>query len=120
MGEGIRCLMNEEPLILLIADLAVADGVAPVRDKVWTRKLDKHWTIAVNGYGSEQSVNLTCPTKIPACSVLIEFNGWPAGMLNLLGEGSIAAGEAANQATLREAIMSALRSKRGAAADFHG
>ena len=76
-------------LYYLVAQLADALGEAPIRNKVWTHKVDDHWFIKINGH--PETVD-----GIPPYCLFVEFNGYPAGCLTPF-EGSFAAGSAANE-----------------------
>lgn len=99
--------MSEHPLSMafwLIAELCSAHGLAP---------LNKHrgcvvveagaWRITVNGHNRPARAHGGSRLLIPRFTAMVEFNGWPAGSLNPYG-GVIAAGEAANEDTLIEAL----------------
>ncbi len=76
-------------LYYLVAKLAEALGEAPIRNKVWTHKVDDHWFIKINGH--PETVD-----GIPPYCLFVEFNGFPAGCMTPF-EGSFAAGSAANE-----------------------
>lgn len=101
---------EREPTFFLIADLAVSVGAAPIKDKIWTHKVDEHWEIAVNGkdhtaetapFGQSQ-----LPIKIQPFHCYVEFNGWPAGILSPHG-GTFAAGSLANIEEFDKALLAA-------------
>ena len=81
---------------ILCVDLALKRGHKNIRDQVLALDVDGAWKITINGK-SEACDN------IPPYGVLVEFNGWPAGILDP-GGGVIAAGEAANEDTLIAAL----------------
>ena len=87
--------------------LAGEMGAAPLnkRRECWTVALDSRWWLAVNG--QNYRVHALSPTGIrhpvPPFSVYVEFNGWPAGLIDPHGA-SIAAGSLANIGTLVEAV----------------
>jgi hypothetical protein len=93
-----------KPLFLLLAELGVKDGVAPIHNLpgCWERQIGPHWWVAVNGHKQPM---LCSKSEIPVapfhCYVM--FNGWPAGLFDPYG-GTIAAGEAANEETFAAAI----------------
>lgn len=86
--------------------LAEALGVERINemDGCWEYQVDSHWSISVNGHPE--------PTKnsrnadVPPFSVYIEFNGWPAGIIDPFG-GVIAAGAVANEAAFIDALRNA-------------
>jgi hypothetical protein len=75
----------------------------------WEYEIDKHWWVAVNGHTepvkalSPTDVKYDRPgTDVPPFTAYVEFNGWPAGLIDPTG-GVLAAGAAANEATFIEA-----------------
>ncbi len=95
-------------VMLLIADLAEADCVESIGGQVWERQVG-NWGIWVNGTGSEAKVK---GVDLPAFHAYIEWNGWPAGVIDSFG-GTIAAGEAANE----DALIAALKDEIEAAGE---
>ena len=92
-----RKRVNSMPEIFgLIMDIGEKAGALPVKDKVWTHKVNENWSFKVNGYPEPRE-------GIPGFHVMVEFNGFPAGLIGLNG-GIIAAGEAANEDTFIEAL----------------
>ena len=99
--------MNEPSLIeafMKIAELGNALGAAPLNKHpaCWECKVDKRWKIAVNAH-KEPKVSSMSKVPIEPFHAYVEFNGWPAGLLNPYG-GTIAAGECANEDTFIAAI----------------
>lgn len=64
---------------------------------LWESKIDDQWTIKCNGH--KETID-----GVPGFSWLIEYNGWPAGILDIMGDGIICAGEGGNEENLRKAI----------------
>ena len=87
--------------------LAAEMGAAPLnkRTTCWTVALDDRWWLAVNG--RNYRLHAASPTgtshPVPPFSVYVEFNGWPAGLIDPY-RASIAAGSLANIGTLVEAV----------------
>lgn len=83
----------------------------------WTYDIGAGWWVAMNGqrhpievdvrdapgFGNESHL-----AEVPAFAAYLMFNGWPAGIL-YPGSGTIAAGSAANEDTLIEALDAAIR-----------
>ena len=96
----------------LIAELGIADGVAPMskHEGLWYRKLDENWEIAVNGHReailSQSDVNRIACTVEPFRAA-VWWNGWLEGFIDPYG-GVIAAGELANEETLVAALRKAI------------
>lgn len=92
-------------VFMLVGDLGYALGVRNIKARpgCWEHSLevDPRWELAVNAHAE--------PTKcsdgfdVPAYSLYVRWNGWPAGIINA-GGGTIAAGEGANEAALIAAL----------------
>lgn len=96
------------PLALVrMAELGIADGVAPVRG-LWHRRVDERWTITLNGSGEALADPDNDGIEIPAYNAYVTYNGWPAGIIGPHG-GVLAAGAAANEDTLITALEHAIR-----------
>lgn len=83
----------------LLLEYAMSLGVTPdlIKAGIWENKIDDHWTVKLNGQTEEVD-------SVPGFSWLIEFNGWPAGILSVLGDGFLCAGAYGNEENLRKAI----------------
>jgi hypothetical protein len=84
--------------------LAMKDGVVPIAsapDGIYRRKVGE-WQITINGTEKDKPETDSHP-KLPRFAVYVEFNGWPAGIIDPAG-GLLAAGAAANEDTLIAAI----------------
>ena len=79
--------------------LAAKSDVLPVPRGVHKIEIDETWSCTFN-------TSLVDVDNIPAVHASIVFNGWPAGIIGPVG-GCIAAGEAANEQTLTEALKAA-------------
>ena len=66
----------------------------------WEYQIDEAWWIAVNGHKEPVSVfrpqHPGVPVSVPPFTAYIEYNGWPAGLIDP-ARGTMAAGEGANQ-----------------------
>lgn len=96
-----------------IAKLAIKDGVVNLSDRdpcVYERSFGA-WRIELNG--SNTAIEWKGRT-IPPFSAIVEFNGWPAGLIDP-GGGIIAAGEAANEGAFISAIEAELGHAIGSA-----
>jgi len=93
--------MNGLPEALaVIAELHDALGLPPLNGAIGEYQFAE-WRVRLNGAGEEQD-------GIPPFTASIEFNGWPAGLIDPAG-GVIAAGELANEDTFIAAARAALR-----------
>lgn len=83
-------------VFLEIGEYAYRQGARSIKDLpgCWEAHVDKHWWIAINAHTKEMKTSTGIP--VPACSAYVEFNGWPAAVVNAAG-GWIAAGEIANE-----------------------
>lgn len=98
--------MTEPPIgeaFQLICNLAHKRGARSIKDQPGLHEIeiDEHWIARVNPHGEE--VKGVLPYHIA-----LEFNGWPAGMFHATSGGVIAAGAAANEDTLIEAVQAAI------------
>lgn len=95
----------------LIAQLAIKHDAGPLykHDGCWEHQVDSRWWIAVNGH--KQPMPCSHGPEVEPYHAYIEFNGWPAGIINPF-EGTLATGEAANEQTLCEALEKAIAGDR--------
>jgi len=98
---------DEPPLFVAIAEFCLARGFKRIRELpgCCEVQVDDHWWIAVNGHPNPSSTSRG--TSVPAFSAYVEFNGWPAGLVDAGGSG-FAAGALANPQTFRAALARAL------------
>lgn len=85
-------------------EFAMSRGAERLRDQsgTWDSDVDDKWWISINAHA--QDAECSRGLNVPPCSVYVEFNGWPAGVIDAAG-GCIAAGKIANE----EAFVTALR-----------
>ena len=76
-------------------------------DGCWEHQIDEQWWCAVNGHKEE--MECSHGGKVPSYSALIEFNGWPAGIIDPFG-GIVAAGTVANEDSFIAAVEAATAS----------
>lgn len=97
--------------MLAIADLAITLGAAPMTkyEGCWEHQVDDNWWIAINGHGDDKKCSKG-PNVKPYCCY-VEFNGFPAGLLNPYG-GAIAAGIVANEDAFISALQKAIERAR--------
>lgn len=98
-------------VVVKIAELANALDVADIKDLpgCWEYQVDEQWWFAINGgteprATSRRGEGKVDPIELEPFNLLVEFNGWPAGLLNMHG-GSFAVGTAANEGTFIEALQ---------------
>jgi hypothetical protein len=97
--------MNPDQLstaFYMVARLADKLGEAPIKDKLWTHKVDDHWLVKINGCPKEKE-------SIPPYHTMVEFNGFPAGCVSPF-EGVFAAGTEANEDGFIDAVIVKLES----------
>lgn len=92
-----------------IVEHAAALGVRNIGEIAgcWEVELDDAWWFALNGHG--EPTKCSKGTEVPPFTVYVEFNGWPAGLVDPHG-GVLAAGDAANEDTFIAAIRAATES----------
>ena len=73
-------------------------------DGLWVHQIDETWLIKCNGH--QETIE-----NVPGYCWAIEYNGWPAGILSVMGDGIMAMGMGANEHTLAEAINAKMNSK---------
>lgn len=90
-----------------VCDLALALGVKSIKDLpgCWEYQVDEHWWIAVNGHNG--ATRCAKGADVPPFRCYVEFNGWPAGIIDPYG-GTIVAGEAANEDAFIAALDKAI------------
>lgn len=95
-----------------IAALAERLGVSNIvaQPGCWEHQIDDRWWMAVNPH--KEPTACSKGADVPAMSAVLEFNGWPAGIIDPFG-GIIAAGAAANEDTLIAALKAAGRKEEG-------
>lgn len=105
-------------VMCLVVDLAEAMGVRSIKDLpgCWEVDLGGGWWMAVNGHREPTRCSRQ-PEKFaggvaPFCAYF-EFNGWPAGVISPR-DGCMAAGAAANEGTLVEALKAKIEAARAA------
>lgn len=92
-----------DDVVRLCADIVIKNGDAPIKGKTWQMKIDEHWSVTLNA--TTETIDHILPGHFD-----FSFNGFPAGMVSIMGEGVIAAGAAANIDTLCEALEKKLES----------
>ena len=93
-GEHVVKLMLELTSLRNLRDLVKIPGLT-------TMKVDEKWTIKINAHREE--IDGVAPYEFG-----VWYNGWPAGSFSPMGEGILAAGEAANKETFRAAVKVAI------------
>ena len=97
--------MNPDQLttaFYMVARLCHELGEHPIKDKVWTHKIDDKWLVKINGCHVEKE-------SIPPYHMMVEFNGFPAGCVSPW-EGVFADGVAANEDIFIDAVIEKLES----------
>ena len=109
--------MNDKMSIAFMKVVELA-AVLEVRDiskmiTPWVHYVDDHWTIAVNGKETSQSVffknnarHMDVP-ELPPYNIAVWWHGWLAGLIDS-GGGIIAYGEEANEDTFIQALDNAI------------
>lgn len=92
--------MNVSEAFALVCELAIKDGVDKMPRGMWERDIG-NWHISLNRT-LEERANAK-GMKVPEFSVMLEWNGFPAGIIDPNG-GMIAAGSEANEDSFIAAI----------------
>lgn len=94
-------------VMLAVAELAMRLGAAPINKHAgcWECQIDERWWVACNGHRSP--VVCSKGVKVDPFEIYVEFNGWPAGLVNPRG-GTFSAGAAANE----DAFLAACKAAR--------
>lgn len=96
--------MTEKSLAEILLEYALSQGAAKIHllPGLWINRIDEHWLVKCNGH--TETID-----GVPAMSWYFEYNGWPAGMITLMGRGFIAGGELANEKTLIQIIAAKMK-----------
>lgn len=89
--------------LLCYAMMNGATAIA-MKEGLWINRVDDQWAIKCNG-------KLEDVENVPAASWYIEFNGWPAGIIGILGDGMLCAGAEGNEENLRAALLKNIEEK---------
>ena len=87
-----------------LAELANTLGASPIKDQVWTHQIDDAWRVSVNGHDHARAID---GLHVEPYHFVIWYHGWPAGVMNPF-DGVMAAGSAANEDALIEALEAAI------------
>jgi hypothetical protein len=89
---------------MAVVDWSEALGAAPMNRHAgcWEHAVDERWWVAVNAH--KEPVACSHGPEVPPFTCYVEFNGFPAGLINAYG-GTIAAGSVANE----DAFITALK-----------
>lgn len=100
--------------MLAIADLMIAVGKAPVNQKPGpvVHDVDARWKVVLNGHREPVKYGEKNEIEVPPFHCYVEFNGWPAGLLDPFG-GWLVAGTLANEETFVAAVKHATEKTRG-------
>jgi|SRR3990167_4100444 len=100
--------MKPEPekisnLFALICEYGYQLGLRDIckKEELVVLEIDSHWKATINPTKKE----ISC---IPAWSISVDFNGWPAGIISA-GGGIIAAGSLANEDTLTKILKEKIK-----------
>lgn len=98
----------------MICQLHLKLGEPVLKDRIWTHRLDKNWTIAANGKDHEVEVEpeKCMKAKLQPIDFAVWWNGWLAGLFNPYG-GTFAAGSGANEDAFIKAVEKAVQELPG-------
>jgi hypothetical protein len=79
-------------------------GAKPLNEIVgcWEVKVDARWWLACNGH--KEPLVCSRGVTVQPFTFYVEYNGWPAGVFYVDGEGQFAAGNGANVETFVAAL----------------
>lgn len=99
--------------ICTLALLDIGPAGKTIKGSVWDSRdlLGKQWRCWINATDQGQKVG-NCTQEIRPFEMYVEFNGWPAGIVDP-HDGVIAAGEEANVFTFRDAVKRAIMQAKG-------
>lgn len=99
--------MKEKSLAEVLLDYAISTGVGriDILPGLWTSQIDEHWLVMCNGH--QEVID-----HVPAFSWFFEYNGWPAGIMGIRGEGIMCTGEIANEKALIAAIEAKMKASQ--------
>lgn len=88
----------------LLVELALQKGAkdAIKLPGLFEMKIDNTWGAKMNPHDHEIE-------SIPPYHWSLSFNGWPAGILHVMGDGVLCAGKAGNEKNLRAALKKAIK-----------
>ena len=78
----------------------------------WHAVVDEHWQLWGNGHAMPKAGGPNGDMQVPAFTIYVEFNGWPAGFISP-AEITLAAGECANADTFIAALNAPGGDSRG-------
>ena len=101
--------MSDFPICEAFAEIALLADALGVRrinelEGCWEYQVDEQWRFALNGHNTPHDTD--DGVRVPPFSAFVEFNGWPAGIIDPAG-GVLAAGDAANESTFIAALQAA-------------
>ena len=88
---------------LEIARLAERLGIKPLNELAgcWEYQIDRQWFMAVNGHN--EPIECSMGVSVPPFHAYVQFNGWPAGIIDASGS-CFAAGDLANLESFNAAL----------------
>lgn len=103
----VATLNPMEAILVLAERLGVSDLANTHDGRCWEHQVDDRWWFAVNP--NRESLKCSHGPAVAFGHVYVEFNGWPAGLIDLRGQGEFAMGEAANPDTFNAAVLAAAK-----------
>lgn len=96
----------------VMAQLGNTVGAGPLskHEACWEFQIDEQWKIAVNGHKEAKVCSLTTQ-PIEPFNCYVEYNGWPAGIIDPRG-GILAAGSDANENTFIDAMKARIEKEK--------
>lgn len=89
------CKHPVQSIVRLAERLGISSLATNYVGRCWEHQVDERWWFAINP--NREPVECGHGVKVLPFNIYVEFNGWPAGVFTLDGDGEFAAGEAANE-----------------------
>jgi hypothetical protein len=93
-------MADENELTMAICEYVKAQGATPIKGKTLDFQVDEHWRFAINGkkerWTPDNRDKEMDGAELGTADVCVWFNGWLAGIFNLVAGGTFVAGSEGN------------------------
>lgn len=93
-------------IFALFDNLGVKQIAHRYAGRCFEHKVDDQWWLAINA--NRGDVKCAVGVTVPPMRIYVEYNGWPAALLDFTGSGEFVMGSAANEATFIAALQKAV------------
>ena len=91
-----------DEIMKLLIKIGKKDKVLPIKEKIWTRKIDENWKLILNGYKTDKK-------GLPPANLYIKYDGFPVGLIDFVyNEGFMVDNKKVNEQTFIYAMKKAL------------